>query len=101
VGIGLTIVRCHGAKIAAGVILACGLAGCSDGSAQFAAASGNTSSAQCHDVATERASDAQVADFDDETQRQVFSRTYAECTAWYEKEDAAWPPSGGSRSDRE
>jgi hypothetical protein len=82
-------------RLVAAVVVASGLAGCTNGTADFELPSGTPSNAECRAVATERASEAAAADFDDETQKAVFTRTYSDCAAWYLKQGNPLQPQSG------
>jgi hypothetical protein len=80
--------------LASGSLLMFGLASCSSPSAEIPAAAGGAVNPACRDAARDRASDAKDAGMDDDTQRQVLERVYAECADWHAKWDSHAPGTG-------
>lgn len=58
------------------------LAACGLWKPEFSAPVGVRADAACSAVATSRASDAGMTGEDENTQREVFERTYSSCHAW-------------------
>ena len=56
---------------------------CSLWTSEFVAPKGAFTDTACSAVATNRASDAGMAGQDDQTQHEVFERTYSGCRAWH------------------
>jgi hypothetical protein len=79
---------------ASGSLLMFGLANCSGPPAEILPTASGAVNPVCRDVARDRASDARDAGMDDDTQRQVFERVYAQCADWHAKWDAHAPGTG-------
>jgi hypothetical protein len=63
--------------------LAFGMTGCVDGKTDFFANDSRFADADCRAIANDRANDAGLIALDEDVQRQVFTRTYADCIDWH------------------
>lgn len=70
-------------KLLLAASLAFGMTGCMEGQINFFEQDNRFDNADCRAIANDRANDAGIVLEDEDMQRQVFTRTYADCIDWH------------------